>query len=64
MNMNEFAGAAVVACGIAIMVGLVMAVIEYRERESLAQQLEEWQQKEWIDNLVDMRRAEFKQTLK
>lgn len=64
MKLNEFVGAVVVGCGLAIAVGSVMAVLEYRERESLARQLEEWQQKEWVDNLIEMRRQEMLNQIK
>lgn len=59
MKANEFVGSVLVACGIAIMVGSTWAVLEYREREELSRQLEQWQQQEWIDNLIEMRRQEM-----
>lgn len=64
MKLNEFVGATVVGCGLAIMVGSIMAVFEYRERESLARQLEQWQRQEWVDNLKEMRRQEMLNQIK
>ena len=64
MKANEFIGALVLAAGLAVMVGSVSAVMEYRERESLSRQLEEWQRREWINNLLEQRNQEFKQRLK
>lgn len=64
MKLNELVGATVVGCGLAIMVGSIMAVLEHRERESLSVELEQWQQKEWIDNLIEMRRQEMLNQIK
>lgn len=60
MKSPEFVGIAVVASGIAIFVASVMALLEYRERAKLAEELESWQRQEWIENLIEMRRQELK----
>jgi hypothetical protein len=64
MKSNEFVGAAVVGCGLAIMVGSILAVLEYRERESLARELEQWQRQEWVDSLLETRRQEMLNQIK
>ena len=44
-------------------VGGIAAYHDMREREALEQQLREWERKEWIENLLEMRRQEMlKQT--
>jgi len=40
------------------------AFLQHLERESLAQELEQWQQQEWIDNLLEMRRQELTNQIK
>lgn len=52
-----FAGA------IAGAIGGVAAYHDMKERQALEQQLQEWERKEWIENLLEMRRQELlKQT--
>lgn len=64
MKLPDFLGLTLVACGIAIMVGSTWAVLESRERESLSREMEQWQQQEWIDNLIEMRRQEMLNQIK
>ena len=64
MKSPEFVGLAVVSCGIAVLVGSVIALLEYRERESLARELEQLQRQEWIESLIEMRREEMTNQIK
>lgn len=64
MKSPEFVGIAVVSCGIAIFVAAVMALLEYRERTAMAEELESWQRQEWIENLIEMRRQEMTNQIK
>ena len=40
-------------------VGGIAAYHDMRERESLEQQLREWERKDWIENLLEMRHQEL-----
>lgn len=43
--------------------GAIFGIATYRdmqEREALQHQLEDWQYREWINDLVDQRREEFR----
>jgi len=64
MKPDEFVGMTSIAIGAAILVGSIMAVVEYRERESLARELEQWQRQEWVDNLLETRRQEMLNQIK
>jgi hypothetical protein len=64
MKPNEFVGMTSIALGAAILVGSIMAVVEHRERESLARELEQWQRQEWVDNLLETRRQEMLNQIK
>jgi hypothetical protein len=64
MKPNEFVGMTSIAIGVAIFVASIMAVVEYRERESLARELEQWQRQEWVDNLLETRRQEMLNQIK
>ena len=64
MKPDEFVGMTSIAIGVAILVGSIMAVVEHRERETLAPQLEEWQRQEWVDNLLETRRQEMLNQIK
>jgi len=64
MKSNEFVGMTSIALGAAILVGSIMAVVEHRERESLARELEQWQRQEWVDNLLETRRQEMLNQIK
>ena len=44
-------------------VGGIAAYNDMKEREALEQELREWERKDWIENLLEMRRQEMlKQT--
>ena len=64
MKAPEFVGISVVACGTAIFVASIMALLEYRERTQMAEELESWQRQEWIENLIEMRRQEMTNRIK
>jgi hypothetical protein len=64
MKSNEFVGMTSIALGAAILVGSIMAVVEHRERESLARELEQWQRQEWVDSLLETRRQEMLNQIK
>ena len=64
MKPVDFVGMASIAIGAAILVGSIMAVVEYRERESLARELEQWQRQEWVDSLLETRRQEMLNQIK
>lgn len=63
-RQEEFVGLAVIACGLAVFIASIVALLQYRERAAMAEQLESWQRQEWIDNLIDMRRQELASQIK
>ena len=63
MRRRNFLLLAGFAGALAGAVGGIAAYKDMRDRAALEQQLLEWEQKEWIENLLEMRRQEMlKQT--
>ena len=60
MSNRNFLYLAIFVCLLAGLLGAVSAYRDMREREELDRELQDWQHRQWVQELLEQRREEFR----